>query len=75
MPLLNGQPALTTRNVPAAEIRHFAERLVESYGRGASARCAGNSRKFLAEGDVEGYALWCRIEETVDALLRSRAGA
>ncbi|MCG8360095.1 MAG: hypothetical protein MI920_31400 [Kiloniellales bacterium] len=54
------------------EIRGFAGVLVKSYGRAARERCARNTRKLLADGDVEGYAMWCRIEQTVDGLLRDK---
>ncbi len=59
--------------IPEIEISSFARALVKSYGREASGRCARNRQKLLADGDVDGYVIWCRVGQSVEALLKRRA--
>ncbi len=59
--------------IPEFEISSFASVLVRSYGHEASGRCTRNRQKLLAEGDVDGYVIWCRVGQLVEELLRSQA--
>lgn len=60
--------------IPETEIKDLARLLVQVYGAGARGRCTSNSSQFLADGDLEGYEVWSRIERIVVALLRGEAG-
>ena len=59
--------------IPEIEISSFASVLVSSYGHEASGRCSRNRQKLLAEGDVDGYVVWCRVGQLVEALLQDQA--
>ncbi len=54
------------------DIWHAAKLLVDRYGDEAPVQAAMRADALLAEGDIDGQAIWKRILNAVEELLRGR---
>ena len=56
------------------EIWRAAQATIEQYGDGAALHAAQRADELLAAGDIEGRAVWHRIESAIDELCRTAPG-
>ena len=56
------------------EIWRAAQATIEQYGDGAALHAAQRADELLAAGDMEGRAVWHRIERAIDELGRTAPG-
>ncbi len=56
------------------EIWRAAQATIDQYGDGAGLYAAQRADELLAEGDMEGRAVWHRIERAIDDLRRTAPG-
>ncbi len=56
------------------EIWRAAQATIEQYGDGAALHAAQRADELMAAGDMEGRAVWQRIERAIDELRRSAPG-
>jgi hypothetical protein len=54
------------------DIWRAVEQMQKLYGADAAIHAALRADKALAEGDTEGFSVWCRITTAIDELARSR---
>ncbi len=56
------------------DIYRAAQATIQEYGDGAALHAAQRADELMAEGDMEGRAVWHRIERAIDELQRTAAG-
>ncbi len=56
------------------EIYRAAQATISRYGDGAGLHAAQRADELMAEGDMDGRAVWHRIERAIDELRRTAPG-